>query len=135
MEWVESTLFVGCKIAYYLQDTESCSIIKTALTKCVKSNQYLMAVSLSSRPEVLLCDSDNVLAMVDKQGVPTRAVSAVQPRSRVGGGADQRDDAAHAAGGAVPLPVRDRQELPLRLQSHLPRAHPGESFTSRRADA
>ena len=78
MEWVESTLFVGCKIAYYLQDTESCSIIKTALTKCAKSNQYLMAVSLSARPELLLCDSDNVLAMVDKQGVPTRAVSAAR---------------------------------------------------------
>lgn len=78
MEWVESTLFVGCKIAYYMQDTESCSIIKTALTKCAKSNQYLMTVSLSSRPEVLLCDSNNVLVLVDKQGVATHAVSAAR---------------------------------------------------------
>ena len=76
MEWLDSTLFVGCKIAYYLQDTESFSITKTALTKCTKSNQYLLSVALSTHPEVLLVDSDNSIHIVDKQGIPTRPSGA-----------------------------------------------------------
>lgn len=147
MEWLDSTLFVGCKIAYYLQDTESFSITKTALTKCTKSNQYLLSVALSTHSEVLLVDSDNSIHIVDKQGIPTRQVllpsfpsflgTPSSPLSPLGTPHTlpslperrhhQPHHAAHPTHHPLPVPLRRRQDLPLRLQPRVAPAHPGRS--------
>lgn len=157
MEWLDSTLFVGCKIAYYLQDTESFSITKTALTKCTKSNQYLLSVALSTHSEVLLVDSDNSIHIVDKQGIPTRQVllpsfpsllgTPSSPLSPLGTPSSplsllgtphtlpslperrhhQPHHPAHPAHHSLPVPLRRRQDLPLRLQPRVAPAHPGRS--------
>lgn len=77
MEWLDSFLVVGCRIAYYLQDIETCSITKTILTKCVKSMTCILSVSHSTRPEIMLLDSDNTVRIIDKQGVPLYKVESV----------------------------------------------------------
>lgn len=87
MDWIDESLFVGCKIAYYLQDVEKGAITRTLLTKAAKTWTSMVASSISSHSECLLLDSDNTIVMVDKFGNPTHAVrndavdSLYSPRS------------------------------------------------------
>lgn len=74
MDWLGDSLFVGCKIAYYLQDVDSFSITKTVLTKCTKSSTSLLSIATSMNSEVILLDTDNTLRIFDKQGIPTHSV-------------------------------------------------------------
>lgn len=75
MGWLDSSLYVGCRLAYYIQDVETCSIAKSILTKCVKSKTCMLSISLTARPQILLLDSDNTIRILDKQGTPLFPVS------------------------------------------------------------
>ena len=70
MGWLESSLVVGCRMAYYLQDVDACSITKSLLTKCVKSKSCMLSISQTAQPQVLLLDSDNTIRIFDKHGTP-----------------------------------------------------------------
>ena len=74
MDWIDDTLFVGCKIAYYLQDAMKGVITRTVLTKSAKTWTSMVASSISSHSECLLLDSDNTIFMVDKFGNSTHSV-------------------------------------------------------------
>lgn len=123
MGWVDNALFVGCKIAYYLQDVEQGAITKTVLTKASKSWTSLLAVTASPTGEAFLLDSDNTIFQMNKQGIPTVAVWFVSP-SDVVGRPHPTDDPTASADRALPLPLHHRIELSLRVQHPLTSAHP-----------
>ena len=70
MGWLDSSLLVGCRMAYYLQDVETCSITKSILTKCVKSKTCTLSLTHPAHPHVLLLDSDNTIRILDKPPTP-----------------------------------------------------------------
>ena len=71
MSFFNQVLIIGCKIAYYMLDVNSYTILKILLSKCSKSTTFMMATSDHS--EVLLLDTDNTIRVFDKQGLPSRS--------------------------------------------------------------
>ena len=117
MSWIDRSLFVGCKIAYYLQDVDAGAITKTVLIKAAKSWTSILTVTSSNHPEALLLDSDNTIVMVDKQGIPTHSVDSFAPILSVDGGVYSFDNATHSTDCIISLSLCLGEELSLCLQS------------------